>query len=301
MKNLQNQVFFIIIVKIEKLQAQKVIKTPFSLEAAFLSKMSSVNTVKLMIKLLLKYHDYTDIFDKQAVKILPSQHFYNHKIELKSSDSLFKSWLYLMSKKKLQKIKKYLSENLNKWFIVLSKVFFTSLILFVIKLNDSLHFCVNYYWHLNTLTHWDSYLLPLIDKTLTQIVDCKFIIKFDIITVFNKLRMHLNSKKLTTFCILIRVYKYWVLPFDLINELTFFQHYINDTLFECLNDYAQAYLNDILIYSKIWQEHVKHVENVLEKLQTADLQIDIKKSEFFITEIIFLNLLIFINELRINP
>ena len=95
--------------------------------------------------------------------------------------------------------------------------------------------------------------------------------------------MHSDSEKLTTFCTLMRVYKYYILSFDLINELTSFQHYINNTLFECLNDYAQAYLNDILIYSKIWQEHVKHVRNVLKKLQAADLQIDIKKSEFFIT------------------
>ena len=68
--------------------------------------------------------------------------------------------------------------------------------------------------------------------------------------------MHLNSEKLMTFCTLMRAYKYCVLPFDLINKLTSFQHYINNTLFECLNDYVQAYLNDILIYSKTQQEHV---------------------------------------------
>ena len=85
---------------------------------------------------------------------------------------------------------------------------------------------------------------------MTQIIDCKFIIKFNIIAVFNKLWMHSDSKKLMTFCIFIRVYKYHILSFDLISKLTFFQHYIHDTLFECLNDYAQTYLNDIFIYSK---------------------------------------------------
>ena len=140
----------------------------------------------------------------------------------------------------------------------------------------------------------------MIDETLTQITDYKFIIKFDIMTVFNKLWMHPDSEELMTFCTLMRVYKYHVLPFDLINKLTSFQHYINDTLFECLNDCAQAYLNNILIYSKTQQEYVKHVKNVLEKLQAVSLQINIKKSEFFITEITFLDLLIFINELKIN-
>ena len=146
-------------------------------------------------------------------------------------------------------MKEYLSENLDKGFIVLSKAPFAFSILFVIKLNDSLHFCVDY-WHLNTLTYQNWYSLLLIDETLTWITDCKFIIKFNIITVFNKLWMHLNSEELITFCTLMRVYKYCILSFNLINELTSFQHYINNTLFEYLNDYAQAYLNDILIYSK---------------------------------------------------
>ena len=261
--------------------------------------MSPVNTAELMAKLPSKYHDYTDVFDKQAVKVLPLRRFYNHKIELESLNPLPKSWLYLMSEEKLQNVKEYLSENLDKRFIVLSKAPFASLILFVVKLNDSLHFCVDY-WRLNTLTCWDWYLLPLIDETLTQITDCKFIIKFDIIAAFNKLRMHSDSEELTTFCTLIGVYKYRVFPFDLINGLTSFQHYINDTLFECLNDYAQAYLNNILIYSKTQQEHVKHVRNVLKKLQAAGLQIDIQKSEFIVTEVTFLDLLISIDELRIN-
>ena len=253
-----------------------------------------------MIKLPSEYYDYADIFDKQAVKVLPLWRFYDHKIELKSLNLLPKSWLYLIFRKKLQKVKEYLFKNLDKGFIVLSKAPFASLILFVIKLNGNLHFCIDY-WCLNALTCWDQYSLFLINETLTQITGCKFIIKFDIIAAFNKLRMHLNSEELTTFCTLIRVYKYHVLPFDLINGLASFQHYINNTLFECLNDYAQAYLNNILIYSKTQQEHVKHVRNVLEKLQAAGLQIDIKKSEFFIMKITFLDLLIFINGLRMNP
>ena len=113
--------------------------------------------------------------------------------------------------------------------------------------------------------------------------------------------MHLDSEELTIFCTLIRVYKYYVLSFDSINRSTSFQHYINNTLFKCLNDYAQTYLNNILIYSKTQQEHVKYVRNVLKKLQAVSLQIDIKKSEFFIIKIIFLDLLIFIDELRMNP
>jgi len=59
-------------------------------------------------------------------------------------------------------------------------------------------------------------------------------------------------------------------------------------------------LNDILIYNKILKEHKTHVKEVLNKLHEADLQININKYEFKIQKISFLELLIFINDLRMN-
>ncbi len=71
-------------------------------------------------------------------------------------------------------------------------------------------------------------------------------------------------------------------------------------LFECLHKFCQTYLNDILIYSKTLKEHRTHVKEVLDKLREVDLQIDIDKYEFKIQKISFLELLIFINDLRMN-
>ncbi len=48
--------------------------------------------------------------------------------------------------------------------------------------------------------------------------------------------------------------------FDLINASTFFQIYMNQTLFEFLNIIYLIYLNDILIFSKTRKQHVHHVQ-----------------------------------------
>ncbi len=69
---------------------------------------------------------------------------------------------------KLQKIKKYLKENLKKKFIILSKAFCASLILFVKKKDDSLCFCVNYR-NLNALIKRNRYLILLINEILVKI------------------------------------------------------------------------------------------------------------------------------------
>jgi len=118
--------------------------------------------------------------------------------------------------------------------------------------------------------------------------------------VFNKLHMHSDSKDLTIFIIFFDLYKYHVILFKLINELTFYQHYMNNMLFEYLHQFCQIYLNDIIIYSKILKKHKWHVQLILNKLQEVDLQIDINKYEFHMQKIIFLESLILIKKLKIN-
>ncbi len=75
---------------------------------------------------------------------------------------------------KLQKIKKYLEENLKKKFIILSKVSFASSILFVKKKDNSLCFCMNY-WKLNALIKRNHYSIFLINKVLVWIQDSKYL------------------------------------------------------------------------------------------------------------------------------
>jgi len=124
-----------------------------------------------------------------------------------------------MSTHKLLKIKKYLKKIFKKDFINFSSIFFAFLVLFVAKSNEELRFYVNYR-KLNALICRNRYSISLIEKTLARIMSYKYLIKLNIIIAFNKLRMHLNNKNYITFVIFIRVYKYYVLLFDLINELT---------------------------------------------------------------------------------
>jgi SMC interacting uncharacterized protein involved in chromosome segregation len=62
-----------------------------------------------------------------------------------------------------------------------------------------------------------------------------------------------------------------VLPFGLINRPVTYQRYINNVLFEYLDDFYIVYLDDILIYSENPEEYEIHVRKVLEKLRLAGL------------------------------
>ena len=75
---------------------------------------------------------------------------------------------------------------------------------------------------------------------------------------------------------------------------------MNDFLFNFLNDFCQVYLNDILIYNKFKKKHIVHVCKMLKKFKKVDLQINIEKCEFFKKEITFLNVILSMNDCRIN-
>ena len=203
-----------------------------------LHKLSHAEAFKqVKVKLFSEYHDYLDIFDRAMINQLSSHCFYDHKIELLDEEMLSRSKLYQMFNHKLQKIKNYLIKHLNKDFISFSSASYASLILFIEKKDNSLRFYIDYR-KLNALIKRNHYFLSLIDETFARIQDSKYLTQLNIIVVFNKLRMHSSSEDLTIFIISFDFYKYHMMSFKLINDSTFYQHYMNDVLFNYLHQFC---------------------------------------------------------------
>jgi hypothetical protein len=72
-------------------------------------------------------------------------------------------------------------------------------------------------------------------------------------------------------------------------------------LFPYLNEFCTAYVDDILIFSKDPAKHYEHVTQVLEKLKSAGLQANIKKSEFSVTKTKFLGYIISTKGIAVDP
>ncbi len=83
--------------------------------------------------------------------------------------------------------------------------------------------------------------------------------------------MHPDSEEFTTFRTRYGAYKCKVLWEGLTNGPATYQRYINDTLFDYLDDFCTVYLDDILIYSEDITEHKMYVQKVLDRLRAAGL------------------------------
>jgi hypothetical protein len=257
-------------------------------------------TEELLEKVPKEYHSYLDVFSKAASDTLAPHRPYDHKIELESPNNLGFSPLYKMTTEELETVKQYLLDNLHKGFIEPSQSPFAAPVLFVKKPNGSLRFCIDFR-KLNQITRKDQYPLPLIDETLAQVSGAKIFTKLDIWQAFHWIRMSPDSEELTTFRTRYGSYKCKVLPFGLTNGPATYQRYMNDVLFEYLDDFCSAYLDDILIYSDNELEHQQHVEKVLQRLRDAGLQADIKKCEFNVTKTKYLGFILSTDGIEVDP
>ena len=208
------------------------------------------------------YSEFEDVFSKEASDILPLHWTYDHKITLNKPNTLGYSPLYKMSVTELKEVKKYLLDNLNKGFIKPSQSPFAVLVLFVKKASRSLRFCIDYQ-NLNQLTRKDRYLILLLNETLACLRRAKVFTKLDIRQAFYWIQIDPALEELTTFYTCYGAYKCKVLPFRLTNRPATYQRYINDVLFDYLDDFCTTYLDNIIIYLEDILEHEGHVKKVL--------------------------------------
>ena len=159
-----------------------------------------------------------------------------------------------MSHDELQVLQKYLKDHLSKDFIHVSSFSAAFSVIFIKKPEGELCLCVNY-CDLNNLTVKNQYLLPLIQETLNLMTSSVIFTKLDIIAAFNKLRMTEGKKWKTAMRTCYGLFEYLIMPFGLCEASSFFQSYINDILWDCLDVFVTAYIDDILIFSKSKKEH----------------------------------------------
>ncbi len=125
--------------------------------------------------------------------------------------------------------------------------------------------------------------------------------KIDIRHAFNRIRMHFKkNENLITFRIKYETYKYLIMFFELINESSTFQNFMNDTLMNYLDEFVVAYLDDIIVYSNSKKEHIQHVRKILQRLREANIQVDVNKCEFHTIETKFLDMIINRDEIKMN-
>src|SRR5437016_1370401 len=105
----------------------------------------------------------------------------------------------------------------------------------------------------------------------------------------------------TAFTCCFGLYEYVVMPFGLKNAPPTFQRMMNELFMDYLYDWMVVYINDILIYSKTFEEHMEHLKIVFNILRKANLMMKLKKCKFLEQNIEFLGHIVGKDGIKVDP
>ena len=165
---------------------------------------------------------------------------------------------YGMAPTELKEHHKQLHELLEKGFIRPSYLPWRAPVLFVKKKDEFMRLCIDYK-ELNKVPIKNRYPLPRVDDLFDQLKGATVFSKIDLRSAYHQLRIKSSDVLKSTFRTRYDHYEFVVMPFGLMNAPTAFTDLMNRVFTSFLDNFVIVFINDILIYSRSYDEHEEHL------------------------------------------
>ncbi|XP_034684112.1 uncharacterized protein LOC117913267 [Vitis riparia] len=248
-----------------------------------------------MVELL---NQYARVFEKP--NNLPSKRPHDHRIPLQPNTEPVSVRPYRYPHYQKAEIERMVAELLRSGLIRPNMSPFSSPVLLVKKADGSWRFCVNYR-AVNHITIKDKYPIPVIDELLDELHGAKFFSKLDLRSEYHQIRMQAEDILKTAFRTHEGHYESLVMPFRLTNAPATFQSLMNDLFRSYLRKFIIVFFDDILVYSKSWNDHLSHLQIVFDILSINQLFFKESKCQFGVTQVTYLGHIISEKGVSVDP
>ncbi|GBC41210.2 enzymatic polyprotein, putative [Rhizophagus irregularis DAOM 181602=DAOM 197198] len=234
-------------------------------------------------KLIRKYEDIFEYDEEKLGRI----NTVKHEIIIEENQGPIAQKRYKETDEKGKFIKKEIEQLLKMGKIRESWSNWASPVTLAGKKTGNYRFCIDYR-KLNNVTKSDEYPLPWIDELLEKFRKGSWFTSLNLAAGYHQVEMAEEDKEKTAFICSQGLYEYNVMPFGLKNAPGTFRRLMDKILKEYIGEFVTVYLDDIMIYSEDFEEHIEHVDKVLSKLRENNMIVKLKKCQFGLRNINFL-------------
>ena len=252
--------------------------------------------VNLVEKLLLKWKDVFSLHDLDLGKTSLTKHHINL-----SDPTPFKERHRRIPPAMVQSVREHLKEMLDLGVIRPSNSPFASNVVLVKKKDGTLRFCIDLR-RLNNNTIKDSYALPRTEETFDALHGSCIFSTLDLKSSYWQVEIEENDKHKTAFRVgNLGFFECNRMPFGLTNAPATFQRLIETCMGDLHLNSCLLYLDDIVVFSKSFEEHLTRLEAVFQRLHQAGLKLKTSKCHFFKQSIKYLGHIISAKGVHTDP
>ncbi|GBG82526.1 hypothetical protein CBR_g34902 [Chara braunii] len=224
--------------------------------------------------------EYHDVFPSSfSYAGIPPMRDVEHSIQLVPDYRVHHQAPYRLSIPEATELKRQLEELLRLGFIKPSNSPWGAPVLFARKADETLRLCIDYRG-LNRYTVKNSYPMPRSDELFDRLAGNRFFTKIDLRSGYHQIRVAAAEQPKTMFRSRFDHYEFTVMPFGLTNAPATFERAMNDIFRDILEQYVLVYLDDILVYSRTLEEHLRHLSDVLDRLRRHGFYAKLSKCRF---------------------